>query len=286
MLYPHLISAFIMIFFAKSSFACLHYAQTYKDSVKEGTQSVFLYHDGTNAHVILQTEVKAGKKLPRVLAWVLPFPSVPSRYQEREEHFFEQLQQLFPPDRSGGLSRSPKGKSMDRTIKVHDMQRVGNYQIEPIEILAEGAGEPFQAWLKRNGFQGMPDELQKIYLRKGDVFLAIKASLDGPEARLKPLQVTYRASQLSYPIRFTHHERSFDLEIYWLLHKMPKTLPVFPYLELRGLVSFDKGRWPTLLQNLFIDKHQAFILRYRGRNLNSAEFPFARLNDDPSIGVN
>jgi hypothetical protein len=53
-----------------------------------------------------------------------------------------------------------------------------------------------EAWLKKHGFNTVPDELQKPYLRKGAYFLAVRIITGGEASRMKPLDIAYPAKNL------------------------------------------------------------------------------------------
>jgi hypothetical protein len=69
---------------ASNSWACLH-AKVDPYKIKMGTQHVFLFHDEKHAHLVVNADVEAKDgNLPDELAWVLPFPKMPLKYEEVE----------------------------------------------------------------------------------------------------------------------------------------------------------------------------------------------------------
>src|SRR4051812_22506483 len=183
--------------------ACMHYRPDYK--VEEGTKHVFMFHDGKRAHLIINTDLKTDQQsLPDRLAWVLPFPVLPEKYEETDPAIFVELGNLLYPSPKGeGLSiGGAKGRGMQpsNAIKVHATKYVGHYEIHPIEVLSiEDHGKALNDWLASHEFIPMPADLQEPYLRKGAVFLAVNMSLKGlKKADLKPLHVTYEAENLVF----------------------------------------------------------------------------------------
>ena len=65
--------------------ACIHVPRTYKGVVAENTKQALLFHDGANAHLIVDTNLQAKSGLlPEMMAWVIPLPSLPSHYEEAD----------------------------------------------------------------------------------------------------------------------------------------------------------------------------------------------------------
>lgn len=52
--------------------ACIHTPVGYTGLVKENTKEAFRFHDSTNAHLVIRTELEAGGGLPATMAWVIP----------------------------------------------------------------------------------------------------------------------------------------------------------------------------------------------------------------------
>ncbi len=159
--------------------------------------------------------------LPKDMAWVLPFPSMPE-VKEADPEVFNELMSYFTPKSIGWESKEVDGVRAaslpGSTIEVHEARLVGNHEIVPIEIKeTEGAGEEMNAWLRSNGYIELPREIQKPYLKKGAVFLAIKVRPEGNVMDLKPLWISYKSSRMEFPLRFTHDYRTFDLNLY-LIH--------------------------------------------------------------------
>lgn len=271
-----------------TSLACYHFSKNFEGRISVGAQRALLFYDERLAHMVLQTDISAAK-LPQEIAWVLPFPSLPAKYEQIEGPLFAEIYGLLPNPidiandvNSLRSSNSPRGAS---SIKVHKMIEVGSYQIQPIEILKNGSGKAFNSWLKKNKFNAMALEKQKRYLEKGAVFLAIRMRLshpDGGQFVSKPLHVTYAAKQLSYPILFTHEGRIFDLDIY-VFSKRPleKSLDAF-YLKRADAIQFKRGSHPSIDSLLPQD---GFLNLYYSKELNSKDKSLGSLNSDPSFSL-
>ncbi len=198
--------------------------------VTEKTKEALVFHDGKNAHLIIQTQLQSDKAMPSSLAWVIPLPSLPVRYEEADPELFKELLFLTEPKQPGrmfnplnpfqGIAGGAQEDTPD--IKVHRAKAVGSYKIQPIEILNDTAGEALNRWLMANGFGAVPAENQRHYLKKGAVFLALKLGhLQGSAATVKPLHIVYPADRLSVPLKFSSHSGVFDLLLYTFTPKQP-----------------------------------------------------------------
>ncbi len=267
--------------------ACLHFDKHYSGEIKEETKMAFLFQEGGNAHLILKTELRAIKgTLPNEIAWVMPFPALPSKYEEVEIGVFEELAKLTEPQSKGGWGSRSKGAEKGvlgvQSLKVHEMKVVGNYQIQPIEILSGSASKDFDQWLVKNNFNPMPHELQTNYLKKGAVFLAIRMKLDNTEAKLKPLHVIYPATTLSFPLKFTHDTRTFNFTLYTATPQSldAKVLEPF-YLKKTGEGTYDSGSSRQL--SFLLGNKKWVVTRFAARDLNTPKFPLNKLSSDPVL---
>lgn len=294
----------LLLFFVVTSsiaLACLHYPVGLTEPLKEGTKHVFMYHDGKNAHMIINTDISinAGPR-PETIAWVLPFPSKPSKYEEVDAALFAELKDLLkkqPAASLGGMDRggSPKGIAT-KGIKLHTIKYVGKYKIQPIEILTEDSGKELSQWLEQNGFNLMPDDKQKPYLKKGAFFLAVKLKLGKSQQNrfdLKPLHIVYPSTTLSFPLRFTHDTRVFGIELfvfspYNINTSHRETQTYIPEKYLTEITSFhynkkemNKRLYPSLIRRL--GKLDGYLYRFTGEDLNSPGKLLSELERDPFI---
>lgn len=130
----------------------------------------------------------------------------------------------MPRSDSSGGSKSrgglQKGGDMAKGIRVHEDVRLDGYKITPIEILSSDSGKILNNYLASKKFLGMPEDIQKPYLKKGAYFLAIHIIppkvAPGAVMQLKPLHIQYESNELRFPLRFTHDYRTFDLNLYFL----------------------------------------------------------------------
>ncbi|WP_409479803.1 DUF2330 domain-containing protein [Pseudobdellovibrio sp. HCB154] len=278
------------VFLSQSALACLHFPNTYQSRLQEGLQEVFMFHDGKNAHMVVRTNLES-KKFPTEVAWVLPFPSLPSKYEEMNGVFFTEVKSLFADADDAVKSLQSKGRAMggagNEGFKIHDTVVLDSYKIQPIEILNAGAGNEFNAWLKENKFNPMPLENQRYYLKKGAVFLAIRMNLNKPTTdnlASKPLHIVYPADKLSMPIKFTHDTREFDLDLYvFSKKKLDKDLSAM-YLKQKGTVLYENKRNTPFLDSL-IGKQKGYISKYEGYGLNKNGQLINKLATDPEFTI-
>lgn len=275
------------MFVSSQSIACLHYSDSDKIKITEGLQEFFVYHDGKNGHMILRTQLSA-KKFPQEIAWVLPFPSLPSSYQEVDGPLFQELSHLFPQNLSNdGMQKGRGAPALESSggagIRVHDKVQVGGFQIQPIEILKESGGEELNGWLAKNKFNSMPADKQKRYLKKGAAFLAIRMNMNKPsetDLLSRPLHVTYPTDRIAIPMLFTHDERTFDMDIYVFSKKELKKDFKKLYLDKIAFVPYKRERLRPMIENLIGDQ-EGFITKYSGKEMNSGTKKLSLLKEDP-----
>lgn len=283
------------------AFACLHYPVGLTEPLKEGIKHVFLYHDGKKAHMIVNTDVSLNSgSRPETIAWVLPFPSKPSKYEEVDGAIFAELKDLLKKPVASSLGDTARkgfgGAEAPKGIKLHKIKYVGRYKIQPIEILTEDSGKELSQWLEKNGFNPMPDEKQKPYLKKGAFFLAVQLKLGKTKQDrfdLKPLHIVYSAETLSFPLRFTHDTRVFGIELfvfspYNIKTSNRETQTYIPEKYLTEVTSshynkkeMNKRLYPALIKRL--GKLDGYLYRFTGEDLNSPGKLLSEMDRDPFI---
>lgn len=270
--------------------ACIHGPRNYNEVLSEKMKQALVFHDGQNAHLVIQTQLQSSKALPSSMAWVIPLPSLPSRYEEADPKLFSDLFNLTGPiirDEGGALAGG--APSLNTTsassIEVHAAQIVGDYKVQPIEILDEGAGSELNRWLGANGFGSVPAENQRFYLRKGAVFLTLKINqLKGALAQVKPLHIVYPSDRLSVPLKFSSHSGVFDLLLYTFTPQKPDPAALSAF-HLYSVHWWQTGAPPLSLSKL-IGKRQGYLRRFSGEGFNAPGKLVRNLADDPFLLVN
>lgn len=204
----------LSIAFATQADACIYFdAKLNSKHFKETTRAALMFHDGQMANLILKTQFEG--KIPRRLTWVLPLPSKPVSYKSMTWDIFPALSNAIQKD-SPSIGEKGSRSLGTRGIKIHPTEVAGDFEITPIEILSENAGNELNSWLKNQQFIESPVEIQRSYLIKGAFYLAIRTSIAATKVSLKPLWIRYPATTLSFPLRFTHDYRTFDLDLFFL----------------------------------------------------------------------
>jgi hypothetical protein len=281
--------AFIITnFLGASAHGCYFYPPGKKFSVVDGTEDVFLFHDKVNAHLVVRTTLRA-KKFPANFAWVLPLPSLPSKYEEIDGPFFQELSRLLPNQKEEGIKgqfgrpiESPAG-SRSKAIQVHESVAMGQFVIQPIEILKDNSSAELNQWLKNNHFASSFHKNQGDYLKKGAAFLAIRVQMNSPSATelvSRPLHIVYKSEHLSFPLRYNHVGRTFDLNVYiFSEQELKKDLKSY-YLERDFAAAYDNKRELPFVDAI-IGNHKGFLTRYAGEKLNSNKKKLTELKEDP-----
>jgi len=198
-----------------------------RSKFKETAREVLMWRDKNDpltVNLILKSGV-AGQ-LPPDMAWVFPLPSLPEEYREVDQNIFGELNKFFNnrADLPRGAASGIKAKALPgQGIIVHEKQAVGDYEIVPIEITGEGEGGRYlNQWLGSQGYATMPEEIQRPYLKKGATFLAIKIRPKSDSFEIRPLLVRYRSDEMRFPLKFSHDDRTFDMNFY-LVHNGDKS---------------------------------------------------------------
>jgi hypothetical protein len=280
-------SSLFFIFFLTSQpiHPCIHKPVDYKGSVTETTKEAFIFHDGVNAHLIHKTTIKAEGPLPSDLAWVIPIPSLPLSYEQLDGDIFHELFNLTRPIyRSTSLRGTLK--EAPRNIIFHQKEFVGDYEIQPIEIASELAGDELNGWLSVNGFRPVPLENQKFYLHRGQVFLALRFKrLSGENAEIKPLHIVYKDSRILVPVKFSNSS-IFDLVLYTFTQRPPiKNALDKYYLTQTSSREIKGSEWRETSPELYrlIGNRDGFITRFDGKNFNAVGHSTKTFNEDPFL---
>lgn len=276
-----------LILLASPGYGCLHFGKKFVGKVDQGTEQAFLFHDGALAHLIIKTDLHAkGGKLPKEVSWVLPFPAIPKSYAEADNKILEELTGFVSPEaQSWGSKGGPTVRSNGKSIRVHEPKEVGQYKIQEIEMLDDKGGKELNAWLAEHQYNPMPLDLQKPYLKKGAVFLAITVKLDEKDATFKPLHVAYPAKELSLPLKFTHDNRVLDVNLFVFTSKpLDDSASRKPYWNFVAKEVYEPGTakvYPALGKELGV--RTGFLTRFEGRKLNTAGRKLRELSADPTF---
>lgn len=241
-------ASFVILVTASTSPACFRTPLKGLAKLSERQKEVFIFHDGENAHMVIRTTLNA-EKFPHEVAWLLPVPTLPLKYEEVDGPVFMELQQTsnFPKREElfGGGRGIAKPKSYGAAMKVLDPAVVGQFKIQPIEILSDDSNREVNAWLKKNGFAGLSKTSQKAYLKKGAYFLAIRMEMNHPDEKnlvSRALHVVYKADKMPVPLALDQDSKDFQVSLF-----------VFSKQELKKELS--DSHWTRYNSKAYENKH-------------------------------
>lgn len=264
---------FAVLFSVSSSWGCFYFPTTYKLNSAKEYKDIFLSHDGENAHMVIRTTLQA-KKIPKEIAWVLPLPSLPSKYEEIAGPFFNEINHFFPAkntlEEGFGKGHHDKGTDLNKGLVIHEAVATDQYIIQPIEILKDNSTDELNAWLKKNKFKQTVQKISKNYLKKGSAFLAIRMQMNNPGTELvsHSLHIIYKTDHLSAPIKFSASGLSVNLNLYvFSHHELIKDFKNISLDRTPSIAYENKGLNPFV--DDLIGKQKGFLTLYNGNNLKS-----------------
>jgi hypothetical protein len=284
----------VLLFLAlhAAALACIHPPAGFPGRLTEREKAAFLFHDGENAHLVIRTSVATdGAALPERMAWVIPFPALPSKYEEVDGELFSELARLIPrvrqrpaPVATAKAAPAKMAKAEAPSIRVHAAETVGSYQVQPIEILSESAGSELNAWLVKNRFDPVSPHNQQYYLKKGAVFLTLRVEgLKGQESGVKPLHIVYRDDRMRLPLKFSGHSGVFDVRLYALTEQPPARKALEAYgLEVRD-ASYrmdDRFAERAPLAAKLVGARAGYLTEFIGLDYNLNR-PVVAMEEDP-----
>jgi hypothetical protein len=275
-----------MLLLVSFSQACFQTPKGFYAGLSEGVKEVFLFHDGTNGHMVIRTRLNA-KRFPKKVAWVLPLPAMPTKYEEIDGPIFGELNEIFPvpPGSFGGGSTEGATKGIGSAIRVHAPVTVGQFVIQPIEIMKDGSVQELNAWLEKNKFEKLSAGHEKTYLKKGAAFLVINMEMNRPgESGLlsRPLHIVYPSDQVTYPIKSHHEGWKFDLDLFVFSKQALKKDLAALNLQRTESVPYENKHLHPFVDKM-ISAKGGFFTRYSGQELNSNDKPVSALPSDPTF---
>lgn len=231
-----------------SSWACMHLPKTYQGSHAQTAQEALIFWSQGRQELVIKVDYRikprAGEGMPPYLAWVIPLPSVPESYREESSALFSDMfrawQQHMPRENS---KARPLSDAVQGGIKLLKRVTVGAYTIQPIKASGTAGAKALNKWLVDNGFGGVSASATRYYVKRGWVWLAIKATLpdqkgestdpfkgkrlrfDGDRGRgkggsVRPLRISFASKSIVYPLKFSGHQGVFDVNLYVVTEKV------------------------------------------------------------------
>lgn len=193
-------------------------------------QRAFLYAQGQQQHMVLSVKYEGA---PQEFAWVIPTESRAKVDVQGGAPFHELWKATtprYPQLRVESAGAAPAGARSKSGPDVTVLERkvAGPYDIAVLQAQTEGG---LYQWLKGNGFSTDPSVRQALssYVDKDWYFVAarIRPSKAGQvskalqEGTIAPLHITYRAKELSYPLRVTAGNPGTSKIELFVLHPQP-----------------------------------------------------------------
>jgi hypothetical protein len=216
---------------APIALTCIHPPADFKGSIAQTAQSaILMWHAGQQQLVLkndyLITPASDGQ-LPAAIAWVIPVPNNPDDYAVEATSLFEDLYNAYEeaqPRKEWGkdAKHDDRNAPTEDGIELLAKAQAGEYTIQPIKATGEHGAAALNAWLRDNGFGGIPAEAMRYYIERKWIWLAVKvdlASASGTIARqggLRPLRIGFASHEIVYPLLFSQQKGTFDV-VLWVI---------------------------------------------------------------------
>lgn len=202
---------FVTAFAPLPSLGCIAIPARPDDSpleMKLPEQRAFLYRKGSTEHMILSVQYNGATE---EFAWVIP-TETRARVDVQDGAPFHELWTITkmrkPMSRKATYAAAPAGAA--QSVQVLERKQAGPYDIA---VLKAGTSDGLYQWLRGNGF-GLNASTRNAldsYIEKDWYFVAARIR---PKKRgqvqsklhngtIAPLHISYKASELSYPMRVT-----------------------------------------------------------------------------------
>jgi hypothetical protein len=193
---------------------------------QRGQQAIIIHHDGRE-ELIIEVDYQSAQAPPS-LAWVIPLPSIPDRYEITSPTLFEEMEQAAELNwgHVGCRSRGPAQQSAPiptsiPALNLLEVVAVGPYTIQPIQASGELGLAALGRWMTDNGFSEIPEEELAYYIQRQWVFLAVRATPPeggemGTAGALPPLHISFLTSAIVYPLKLSAHMGVFPVTLYVL----------------------------------------------------------------------
>jgi hypothetical protein len=192
--------------------ACACGALINPDNVGVTDETALIRHDGATEDIVMRLALTGE---PRDAAWILPVPAEPA-FALAEDALFADLVQLTRPrvvvekewfPRAQPLTGAAPGDGAAAGgVDVIGQSRVGPYEVA---TLAASDADALSGWLTAHGYALSPDLARGVapYVTLGWRYVAVKLHAPAGAQRLgrtlPPLRVTFRSTEIVYPMRLT-----------------------------------------------------------------------------------
>ena len=218
--------------------ACLHPEEEFKYPIKAGAQRGLVYFDNGYQHMVVRPGYKVDAEGLTVkndavegftsLAWVIPLPSLPDRYEEASEEMFTELDEFTQAYETVGRNSADSPRENRHSLEDQNSGaeflepvKVGSYTIQPVKAHGEIGGLELNGWLKDNKFGAIDAKVLEYYIEKDWYWLAVKlenkAGLPA-SGNVKPLHMGFKTETPVYPLKIQQGRGALDLEL-WVITK-------------------------------------------------------------------
>jgi hypothetical protein len=215
--------------------SCCMVPATYRGTIGQTAQeAVILYHDGRE-ELILKINYKiTGNPPPEQFAWVITVPNEPEKdgyAVVTDEKFFAKMfawssRLVIPPPPRNTLSNSnAAGSKGTGDLYIGQPVKVGPYDIVPVRALGKEALSGLNDWLQTNGFPTEDPRHMEYFVQNNFTFLCVKFSPPKnrrtveAESGVPPLHLSFKSSDIYYPLRFSSRQGIFDVNLYVITKK-------------------------------------------------------------------
>ena len=214
--------------------ACMHLPPGYEGSIGQNTQEGVLIHSDGREQLILRVNYRIdGKKPAPNFAWIVTVPKEPDAYKLADPKLFKDMFNLSQkllrpkPDEKNKLNAPRLGSAnileeKQSGVELGKRAVVGPYDIQPVRGVGAHALKGLNQWMIKNGFEPMAADHMAYFVDNGFTFLAIKVNgargAQGVAAggMLPPLAFSFASEQPYYPMKFSSHQGTFDLNLHIL----------------------------------------------------------------------
>ncbi|MGE0494907.1 MAG: DUF2330 domain-containing protein [Vulcanimicrobiota bacterium] len=171
-------------------------------------QRAFLYARDNVEHMILSVQYNGA---PSEFAWVIPTETQAKVDVQAGAPFHELWNATRVPVRAPRMATTAApGAAAPEGVVVLERKEAGPYDIA---ILQASSGGGLYRWLQKNGFSTQPSVREALdsYVKKDWYFVAARirpakqqqAGASLQNGTIAPLHISYKASELTYPLRVT-----------------------------------------------------------------------------------
>ena len=219
----------------KPSLGCIAIPRDIPNSqdIKLPEQRAFLYSSGSTQHMILSVKYEGA---PNEFAWVIPTESQAKVDVQAGAPFHELWDATTPryPARPEMARSGAPGGSINSAappdVVVLERKVAGPYDVAVLQAKTNGG---LYDWLKKNGFSTNATVRQALssYVDKNWYFVAARirpgkagqVSQSLQNGTIAPLKISYKAKELSYPLRVTAgNPGTSKIELFVLTNKPPQ----------------------------------------------------------------